>query len=196
MTAGKSRTLLPPADRDDAAFRDAMNGVTPLESPEKVPAGRRAVPSDRARQRRIDAATEQPALAADPNRLTLGTVPDVKPLEVLAWKQGGVQERVFRKLKQGRYDIDATLDLHGKTVKEARVAVHALLTRATARGFRCVIIAHGRGEQSTTPARLKSYVACWLRDSREVIAYHSAARHHGGTGAVYALLVRARTGTP
>ena len=49
-------------------------------------------------------------------------------------------------------------------------------------------LAHGRGEKSATPARIKSFVAAWLEALPEVIAYTSAQRHHGGTGAVYALL--------
>jgi DNA-nicking Smr family endonuclease len=51
-----------------------------------------------------------------------------------------------------------------------------------------VLIAHGRGEQSATPARLKSYVAHWLGQLPEVIAYSSADARHGGTGAVLVLL--------
>ena len=51
-----------------------------------------------------------------------------------------------------------------------------------------MLIAHGRGEQSATPARLKSYVVHWLSQMPEVIAYASADRRQGGTGAVLVLL--------
>ena len=51
-----------------------------------------------------------------------------------------------------------------------------------------LLIAHGRGEQSATPARLKSYVAHWLGQLPQVIAYASADRRHGGTGAVLVLV--------
>jgi len=51
-----------------------------------------------------------------------------------------------------------------------------------------VLISHGRGERSPTPARIKSYVAQWLSQVPDLIAWHSAARHHGGTGAVYVML--------
>ena len=37
-------------------------------------------------------------------------------------------------------------------------------------------------------AKIKSYVNHWLREIPEVLAYHSAQRHHGGVGAVYVLL--------
>jgi DNA-nicking Smr family endonuclease len=35
---------------------------------------------------------------------------------------------------------------------------------------------------------LKSHIAVWLPQINAVLAFHSAQRHHGGTGAVYILL--------
>jgi DNA-nicking Smr family endonuclease len=35
---------------------------------------------------------------------------------------------------------------------------------------------------------LKSYTAKWLIDMPQVMAYHSAQRHHGGAGALYVLV--------
>ena len=99
-----------------------------------------------------------------------------------------MQNEVFAKLRAGDYAIEADLDLHGLSVKEARAAVHKLLQLAQAKGFRSALIAHGRGERSQTPARLKSYLAHWLETHQDVIAFHSAQRFHGGTGAVYVLL--------
>ena len=166
-------------DGDDE-FHDAMSGVVPLNVPRKVPV---AQPRKR---KRVE--VERPTVTEDPNKLTLGHVAPVAPHETLAWKQDGVQDRVFRKLKHGEYEVQAELDLHHKTVREARVAVYDFLKLGRGKGWRTVLIAHGRGEKSPTPARIKSYVATWLRDSPDVIAYHSALPKRGGTGAVYALL--------
>jgi DNA-nicking Smr family endonuclease len=166
-------------DGDDD-FHDAMSDVVPLKVPRTV----RAPPPRK--QKRVEA--EQPTIAEDPNKLTLGEVAPVAPHETLAWKQDGVQDRVFRKLKNGEYDVQGELDLHRKTVREARVAVYDFLKVGLAKGWRTVLIAHGRGEKSPTPARIKSYVATWLRESPDVIAFHSALPKRGGTGAVYALL--------
>jgi DNA-nicking Smr family endonuclease len=166
-------------DQDDE-FGDAMSGVVPLKQATKVPV---APPL---RRRRIEVVA--PKVVDDPNKLTLGHVPEVGSHDTLAWKQDGVQERVFRKLKQGEYEIRGELDLHRKTVKEARVAVYEFLKLGIAKGWRTVLIAHGRGEKSPTPARMKSYVAAWLTASTDVIAFHSAQRQRGGTGAVYVLL--------
>ena len=54
--------------------------------------------------------------------------------------------------------------------------------------IRTVVIVHGRGERSNPPALMKSFVASWLQQIREVQCVHSAQRFHGGTGAVNVLL--------
>ena len=121
---------------------------------------------------------------ADPQRenfLTLAEVPLRQPLEVLEWKQDGVQHAVFSKLRRGGYALEYELDLHQKTVKEAQQEVFTLLQRVRAQQWRCVLISHGKGERSATPGRLKSYVAQWLIDHPDVIAYCSAQRMHGGS---------------
>ena len=84
--------------------------------------------------------------------------------------------------------IDGRLDLHRHTVKEAREALFAFLDLARRRGWRTVLVLHGRGERSATPARIKSYVAHWLTQVPDLIAWHSADRRDGGTGAVYVML--------
>lgn len=124
----------------------------------------------------------------DPNPLTLGEVPEVAPRDVLEWKKDGVQHQVFSRLKNGQYEIEGSLDLHRLSVREARDAVFKFFRLAEAKRWRTVLIAHGRGEQSATPARLKSYVARWLGQLPQVIAYVSADRRHGGTGAVLVLV--------
>ena len=47
--------------------------------------------------------------ATDPNMLTLGEVPRLEPWDEMAWKKDGVQEGVYRKLRLGRYAIEASL---------------------------------------------------------------------------------------
>ena len=175
----------------DEDFDEAMSGVVPLKRPPRAALSQTLSKAQKAKRlteekRRIDETSPKPA--DDPNKLTLGQVPDVTPNETLAWKQDGVQDRVFKKLKQGAYEVRGELDLHRRTVKEARVAVYDFLRSGVAKGWRTVSIAHGRGEKSPTPARIKSYVNAWLRQSPHVIAFHSALPRQGGTGAVYVLL--------
>ena len=111
-----------------------------------------------------------------------------QPLESLEWRKDGVQRGVFDKLRRGGYPIEASLDLHRKTVKEARLLVYSFVNQAVAYNNRCILFSPGKGEFSKTPGRLKSYVAHWLIEHPETIAYCSAQRHHGGVGSVYALV--------
>jgi DNA-nicking Smr family endonuclease len=183
----------------DDDFRSAMSDVAPLDA--------RVQKKARHVEQQLDAQKELPhsvsltqlerryaALglkatpAQDPNPLTLGEVAQVEPRAVLEWKKDGVQHEVFHRLKNARYPIEGSLDLHGLSVKESRVAVFKFFRLAEAKRWRTILIAHGRGEQSATPARLKSYVAHWLSQVPEVIAFSSADRRHGGTGAVLVLL--------
>jgi DNA-nicking Smr family endonuclease len=181
----------------DDEFRDAMADVAPLKSKRlRIDATGKPSPAQLerrdARLERRDAAEGKTKKSADENYLTLGEVTQRDPREILQWKKDGVQRQVFRRLKQGGYPVEEQLDLHGHTVREARVQLLDYLTRARARARRVVLIAHGRGEKSATPARIKSYVAHWLEQIPEVIAFHSAMPHQGGTGAVYVLLQKSR----
>jgi DNA-nicking Smr family endonuclease len=178
-----------PDDRDTPElFRDAMSDVVPLahKRVERGPERHDATPAQL--ERREAAEGRRPADVEDPNYLTLGEVQPVDPRDTLAWKKDGVQNEVFKKLRSGRYPLEGQLDLHRHTVREARQALFEFFALARRRGWRGMLISHGRGERSTTPARIKSFVAHWLTQVPDVIAYHSAARHHGGTGAVYVLL--------
>ena len=177
-----------PLDQDgNAAFRDAMSDVLPLQNQRAEVERSRGDPTLAQLQRRQDAVDDRRDLV-DPNQLHRGEVALVKPRDELSWKKDGVQDGVFRKLRQGKYEVDAELDLHRLTVNEAREAVFKFLNVSRARNLRTLLIAHGRGEQSDPPARIKSYVAHWLKQTPEVIAFHSAPPNRGGTGAVCLLL--------
>jgi DNA-nicking Smr family endonuclease len=173
----------------DDLFREAMSDVVPLPQKRVAPEPERAGATPAQLERREAAEGRRPSVTAeDPNYLTLGEVALVNPRDTLAWKKDGVQNEVFKKLRTGGYRLDGTLDLHRHTVREARKAVFDFFALARGKCWRTVLISHGRGEQSPTPARIKSFVAHWLTQVPDVIAFHSAARQHGGTGAVYVLL--------
>jgi len=176
----------------DSDFFEAMSDVAPLPErhSRRVDAhpGEKPVEPTPAQLERREAALGNRQPKVDPNPLTLGEVPQLKPRDMLEWKKDGVQNEVFARLKSARYPIEGSLDLHRLTVKEARAEVHRFFALADAKRWRTVLIAHGRGEYSATPARLKSYLAFWLRELPQVIAFHSADRRHGGTGAVLVLL--------
>lgn len=173
---------------DDEDFLEAMQDVKPLAKGREQTLKQVRDGITIAEKHRRDAAVGLKQERVDENQLTLGEVPQRGPLEYLEWKKDGVQNAVFEKLRKGGYPIEQRLDLHRKTVKEAHKEVFGFLKQASARNWRSLLIAHGKGELSRMPARLKSYVAVWLEQHDEVIAFCSAQKRHGGVGAVYVLV--------
>ncbi|WP_462151046.1 Smr/MutS family protein [Pseudoalteromonas xiamenensis] len=88
-----------------------------------------------------------------------------------------------------KYQIDATLDLHGKPFREARQTLFEFIRDCHQRNIRVLLVRHGKGINSKPfPAVLKSYANKWLQEMPEVLAFHSAMACHGGTGSAYVLL--------
>ncbi|MGH8481071.1 MAG: Smr/MutS family protein, partial [Nevskiaceae bacterium] len=116
-----------------------------------------------------------------------GPLPDVG--DELSYRTGGIQDSVFRRLRRGAYRIGAELDLHGMRWDEAKVAMVRFLAASRDGGARCVRIIHGKGLRSKGDGPvLKQRIDGWLRQRSEVLAFCSARREDGGTGAVYVLL--------
>ncbi|MDK2692440.1 DNA endonuclease SmrA [Vibrio vulnificus] len=124
----------------------------------------------------------------NPEHLSLDHTEMLKPDDMVEFKRDGVQDGVYRKLRLGKYPIQARLDLHKKSLKEARDELVRFLKQCMKMDIRTVVIAHGRGELSAPPAKMKSFVTTWLMQIKEVQCCHSAQRFHGGTGALYVLL--------
>jgi len=177
---------------DEELFRAEMGDVAPLkQTVAALQTSGAFEPTPAQLERRYQAESDRRA-EGEEQQLTLADVAQVEPRAELAWRQDGVQLGVFNKLRTAGYIIEGHLDLHHMTVKEARLALWKFVDAALEADWRCVLIAHGRGERSVTPARLKSYVAHWLLEMPSVIAYHSALPHHGGTGATYVLVRKSK----
>jgi DNA-nicking Smr family endonuclease len=127
----------------------------------------------------------------DHNTLTDQEIPPLDSWFVMEFKRPGIQNGVFRKLKQGRYEAEAILDMHSMSVAIARREVFEFLEESHRLGLRSLLLIHGKGESKPEKERssiLKAYVNHWLRELETVQAFHSAQNRHGGTGAVYVLL--------
>ncbi len=120
--------------------------------------------------------------------LSLDHAKMVRPDDLIEFKRDGVQQAVFKKMRQGKYDIHARLDLHKKTLSQARDEVLAFLKQSQRLNIRTVMIIHGKGERADPPALMKSFVTSWLEQISDVLCFHSALRQHGGTGALYVML--------
>jgi DNA-nicking Smr family endonuclease len=124
----------------------------------------------------------------DDNFLRTTDIPLVAPHDELSFLRPGVQHGVFRRLRLGEYRVETRLDLHGLGVEQAREAVFRLVRDCLKHDLRVCLLSHGRGAERKPPALLKSCVALWLPQLNEVLAFHSAPRHLGGTGATVVLL--------
>lgn len=109
--------------------------------------------------------------------------------EALLFVRDGIQQRQFKRLRQGGIRPALTLDLHGYSAEQARLHLGEFLEQAQA--LRCVCVIHGKGRssQQRQPV-LKNLVNSWLRQHPAVLAFCSASAKDGGTGAVYVLLKR------
>ncbi|WP_341501753.1 DNA endonuclease SmrA [Gallaecimonas sp. GXIMD4217] len=172
-------------DDDKFLFEKEMAGVKRIRQEDR--AERRPERQDPAALKARRAAAEA-ELVEDANFLSSEAMELVEPRDVLSYKKDGVQDGVFKQLRQGRYEVQSVLDLHRLRFVEARQQVFQFIQDAHKAGLRTLLILHGRGENSRPPALLKSCCAKWLKELPPVLAYHSAQRNHGGTGALYVLL--------
>tara|TARA_R110001599_G_scaffold65838_2_gene185952 strand:- start:204140 stop:204751 length:612 start_codon:yes stop_codon:yes gene_type:complete len=178
------------ASDEEKRFIDEMADVVPLKREPRVAIRPGAVAErDSSQELRRQAAEQGPE--QDRNTLTDGAVVPLDSWYVMDFKRPGVQNGVFRKLKQGRYETDARLDLHRMTAAIARRELFWFLEESIRLGLRTVLIIHGKGQTSAEKERSSILKGCtdqWLRELDRVQAFHSAQPRHGGTGAVYVLL--------
>ncbi|MCO7225316.1 DNA endonuclease SmrA [Pleionea sp. CnH1-48] len=169
---------------EESLFAEMTDGVKPLKQDKVI-----IKPNEKAdvsvSVRRHAALNDQ---RRDENFLSDADIPMVDPLDIIYKKMDGLQEGVYKKMRLGKYTLDAHLDLHRHTVEEARQALFRFIKTSLKLECRTILITHGKGERSNPPAKLKSYVNYWLHQIPEVMAFHSAQPKHGGTGSVYVLL--------
>ncbi|MGB1091979.1 MAG: DNA endonuclease SmrA, partial [Oceanobacter sp.] len=164
-----------------------MGDVTPLRQQQRVTLQKGDIHLASQNARRLAAVNDQPKV--DPNYLETNHIRRIGPHDVVGYKRPGIQDGVFRKLRLGKYTTDARLDLHRRTVEEARRQVFRFIHDCMDHDIRSVLILPGKGDRTEgDPAVLKSHLAHWLEQIDDVQAYHTAQPQHGGAGAFYVLL--------
>ncbi|WP_085034313.1 Smr/MutS family protein [Ensifer aridi] len=106
-----------------------------------------------------------------------------------------LEKPVKRKLAKGRLALEARIDLHGMIQSEAHGFLLQFLLKAHERGLRHVLVITGKGTSFGSDGALKRAVPLWfsLPEFRPLISsYEPAARNHGGEGALYVRLARAK----
>jgi DNA-nicking Smr family endonuclease len=172
----------PPED-DVALFRAAVRDARRLK-PKRVyhnPARPKPIPQQFLRD-------ERQALA---DSLSDEYIPahELESGEELLYLREGHAPDILSKLRRGFWVIQASIDLHGMVVEEARSYVADFLAECRKSGIRCVRIVHGKGHGSRNREPvLKNKLRSWLMQKDEVIAYAQARQADGGSGAVVVLL--------
>ncbi len=110
--------------------------------------------------------------------------------------------KAFGRLKRGKLQPEARLDLHGMTLDQAHGELARFILGAQLRGFRLVLVITGKGMREDPhdpmPRRrgvLKTQVPQWLRMppvGQCVLQISEAHIKHGGGGAYYVYLKKRR----
>lgn len=131
------------------------------------------------------ALSTRPLAQAPAPRPSKPAIPPLAPL--------GKRERA--KLSRGRSEIEARLDLHGMTQMRAHRALAGFLHRAHRDGLTFVLVITGKGRSGGESGVLRRQVPEWLSlpEFRAfVVGFEEAAISHGGEGALYVRIRRAR----
>lgn len=113
-----------------------------------------------------------------------------------------MDKRAFQNLKRGKLEPEAKIDLHGMTLDRAHPALIRFILASHGKGLRLVLVITGKGKSRgslgpipTQIGVLKHHVPQWLGmvPLRSVVMQMAPANvRHGGDGALYVYLRRAR----
>jgi DNA-nicking Smr family endonuclease len=167
---GKRPVLAP---EDQALFHEAMRGVTPLGSRDRV-----NVPPPPASVIKVAALPPEEKLTVDGDG------------QRYAARSAGVSHAQVADLRSGKIRAEATIDLHGSQVEPGVRQLEQFLVESRQLGRRCVLVVHGKGTRSEHGAPLREGVLHALLGplSGLVHALSSASQADGGEGATYVLL--------
>jgi len=169
-------------DPEALLFREAVRDVKPMSPRERAVPARRKPPA-----RALFTAADRAAVLVESLQGLDGDLTDTG--DEIVFRRDGVQDGVLRKLKRGEYRVEDVCDLHGLRVDEAKAHLREFLADALGRRLRCVRIIHGKGKGSGPRGPvLKTAVNLILRKTGPVVAFTSARRVDGGTGAINVLL--------
>ena len=118
-----------------------------------------------------------------------------KPHELTHGLSHGIDRRQAERFRKGKLPIEGKIDLHGRTQQDAHDDLLAFLKRAHAAGKRTVLVVTGKGITTSKTGVLRQAVPRWLNEPAFrslVLAFDYAEPQHGGEGALYVLLKRAR----
>lgn len=198
---GSSSGKPPLSDEDRAAWEHTAGTIEPLKrgkarvhpAGERV-AGQPIAPADR------EAPPPPSAPAAEPKRTPAPPGNAAIPHRTIP-PLGDVTPNDARKLRSGKVEIEARIDLHGMRQSEAHAALRRFIARCHGQGVRWVLVITGKGAPGRRlldddggerePGVLKRNVPRWLDEPdlrAMVVGFKTAGARHGGEGAIYVQL--------
>jgi DNA-nicking Smr family endonuclease len=192
------------APEDQALWDHVARSITqPLRKKTRMPDATGTAGSDETLAHPVPSATprqtiDKPAKQHRPAHPTRQKAPPLADFD----------RRAVRRIRTGRIEIEARLDLHGMRQDQAHGALRSFLYGCQVRGLRWVLVITGKGRAASDDAPpapfytgeergvLRRSVPRWLSqpDLRPlVVSYTTAALRHGGEGAFY-IQLRARRG--
>ena len=176
------------SEEERALWESVARQAKPLAKRHRTPKAELvAPPTDAPVAAKSDAAPKSHPPAKIP-RAPKPVVPAPPPLAPL-----GRRERSH--LSRGRKEIEARLDLHGMTQTRAHRALSGFLQRAHSDGLTFVLVITGKGRSGGESGVLRRQVPEWLSlpEFRGfVVGFEEAGIGHGGEGALYVRIRRAR----
>lgn len=161
--------------------RTKADSDPPLVADDDDDAAETSVPSKQTRVRRRIAVPPPLSPAPPPVELAHGTT-------------AGMDRRTAQRLRRGRLDVEARLDLHGHTQAAAHRTLERFLQDGYMAGIRTVLIITGKGDRiGGRPGVLRDAVPRWFNEMpmrQWVAGFSYAAPKDGGDGALYVRLKR------
>ena len=171
------------SDDETSLFLKAVQGVEPLPAVDKVIHSRKP---PRPIIKRAPRDRDSTAYSSFPDQNNL---PEMEAGDEHSFLRSGVSRQTLKKLRRGYWKINDKLDLHGLTRDEALQELVEFLSACNKRGFRCVLVVHGKGLNSkNSEPVLKTMVWNRLKQHNYVLAFCQAGPSGGGSGAVLVLL--------
>jgi DNA-nicking Smr family endonuclease len=104
----------------------------------------------------------------------------------------GVSDAQIFALGRGEPEPEEKIDLHGLRRDSVGRLLADRIASARARGLRCLVVIHGRGQRSGTgEAVLRDAIPGWLTKpacAKHLLGFAPAPNRHGGEGAMLVLL--------
>jgi DNA-nicking Smr family endonuclease len=171
------------SDEERTLWEHVARQVKPLRKKPRV--GKTAAP-----------VSEPPAMRPAPSPRPIPSSPAPKPGKPTVPPLAPLGRRERSRLSKGRSEIDARLDLHGMTQTRAYRTLLGFLQRAHHDGLTFVLVITGKGVVGDAERGvLRRQVPQWLAlpEFRTlVVGFEEAHIGHGGGGALYVRIRRAR----